>query len=214
MILDAFRLDGRVALVTGSSRGLGRGAAVALAEAGADVALLDRGNASVTADLVKGTGRRVLRLQRDLLDATPAELSRAVADVIDDLGRLDILVNNAGTIRRAPAAGFTQPGMYLGTPTYSAPEQLTGEVLDARADIYSAGVMLSEMFCGGVPYGGQTTMEIYRQQLQEEPVRPSALWPDIPSALEEIILRCIARERAARYQSVAELGADLAQLRA
>ena len=120
----------------------------------------------------------------------------------------------ARPIRRAPAAGFTQPGMYLGTPTYSAPEQLTGEVLDARADIYSAGVMLSEMFCGGVPYGGQTTMEIYRQQLQEEPVRPSALWPDIPSALEEIILRCIARERAARYQSVAELGADLAQLRA
>ena len=120
----------------------------------------------------------------------------------------------ARPIRRAPAAGHTQPGMYLGTPSYSAPEQLTGEDLDARADIYSAGVMLSEMFCGGLPYNGQTTMEIYRQQLQEEPMRPSLLWPEIPTALEEIILRCIARERAARYQTVAELGADLAQLRA
>jgi serine/threonine-protein kinase len=120
----------------------------------------------------------------------------------------------ARPIRRAPSVGHTQPGMYLGTPAYSAPEQLTGEGLDARADIYSAGVMLSEMFCGGLPYNGQTTMEIYRQQLQEEPMRPSLLWPEIPPALEEIILRCISRERAARYQSVAELGADLAQLRA
>jgi serine/threonine-protein kinase len=110
--------------------------------------------------------------------------------------------------------GHTQPGMYVGTPSYSAPEQLTGIDIDARADLYSAGVMLSEMFCGGLPYAGETTMEIYRQQLQEEPQRPSMLWPEIPPALEEIILRCIARERDERYQSAAELGADLAQLRA
>jgi tRNA A-37 threonylcarbamoyl transferase component Bud32/HAMP domain-containing protein len=110
--------------------------------------------------------------------------------------------------------GHTQPGMYVGTPSYSAPEQLAGEDLDARADIYSAGVMMSEMFCGGLPYGGTTTMEIYRQQLQEEPMRPSKLWADIPQQLEEIILRCIARPREVRYQSAAELGADLAQLRA
>jgi serine/threonine-protein kinase len=110
--------------------------------------------------------------------------------------------------------GHTQPGMYVGTPSYSAPEQLAGIDIDARADLYSAGVMLSEMFCGGLPYAGETTMEIYRQQLQEEPQRPSMLWPEIPPALEEIILRCIARERDERYQSAAELGADLAQLRA
>lgn len=102
-ILDAFRLVGRVALVTGTRRGLGRGAAVALAEAGADVALLDRGDASATADLVRATGRRVLQIQCDLGDATPADLSAAVADVVDAFGRLDILVNNAGAIRRAPA---------------------------------------------------------------------------------------------------------------
>jgi HAMP domain-containing protein len=115
---------------------------------------------------------------------------------------------------RRTTPGLTERGMYIGTPSYSAPEQLAGEEIDARADLYSAGVMLSEMFCGGLPYGGETTMEIYRQQLQQEPVRPSALWPDIPAALEEIILRCIAREREARYQSAAELGADLARLRA
>lgn len=106
MILDSFRLDGKVALVTGTSRGLGQGAAVALAEAGADIALLDRGDASATADLVESTGRRVLRLQRDLVSATPEDLGSAVDEVIAKLGGLDILVNNAGTIRRAPAAEF------------------------------------------------------------------------------------------------------------
>jgi len=106
MILDSFRLDGKVALVTGSSRGLGQGAAVALAEAGADVALLDRGDASATADLIAATGRRVHRIQRDLVSAAPDELASAVDEVIGELGGLDILVNNAGTIRRAPAAEY------------------------------------------------------------------------------------------------------------
>jgi 2-deoxy-D-gluconate 3-dehydrogenase len=104
MILDTFRLDGKVALVTGSTRGLGQGAAVALAEAGADVALLDRGDASDTAELVRATGRRAHLIRRDLVSATPAELAAAVEETLAELGGLDILVNNAGTIRRAPAA--------------------------------------------------------------------------------------------------------------
>jgi 2-deoxy-D-gluconate 3-dehydrogenase len=107
MILDSFRLDGKVALVTGSSRGLGQGAAVALAEAGADIALLDRGDNSATADLVAATGRRVHRVQRDLVSATPEELGSAVDEVAAELGSLDILINNAGTIRRAPAADYS-----------------------------------------------------------------------------------------------------------
>lgn len=104
MILDSFRLDGRVALVTGSTRGLGQGAAVALAEAGADVALLDRGDASETAEAVTALGRRAHRIQLDLGSATPDQLAAAVDEAAAELGGLDILVNNAGTIRRAPAA--------------------------------------------------------------------------------------------------------------
>jgi 2-deoxy-D-gluconate 3-dehydrogenase len=107
MILDSFRLDGKVALVTGSTRGLGQGAAIALAEAGADVALLDRGDASETAEQIRSLGRRVHIVQRDLISATPDELTSAVDEVINELGTLDILVNNAGTIRRSPAVDYS-----------------------------------------------------------------------------------------------------------
>lgn len=106
MILDTFSLDGRVALVTGSSRGLGQGAAVALAEAGADIALLDRGDAVETAELIAATGRRVHTIQRDLIDADPADLVGVIDEVVAELGRIDILVNNAGIIRRTPALDF------------------------------------------------------------------------------------------------------------
>jgi 2-deoxy-D-gluconate 3-dehydrogenase len=102
MILDSFRLDGKVALVTGSSRGLGQAAALALAEAGADVAMLDRTPAQETADEVQALGRRTHLVQRDLVAATPQELDESVQSVVDGLGRIDILVNNAGIIRRAP----------------------------------------------------------------------------------------------------------------
>lgn len=107
MILDSFRLDGRVALVTGSSRGLGQGAAVALAEAGADIALIDRGAPDETIAAVEALGRRVHSVRRDLGHAAPADLAAAVDEVVAELGRLDILVNNAGTIRRAPAVEYT-----------------------------------------------------------------------------------------------------------
>ena len=102
MILDSFRLDGKVALVTGAHRGLGQGAALALAEAGADVALLERSRSEETIAAIEALGRRVHVVTQDLLTATPEDLAAAVASVVEHLGRLDVLVNNAGTIRRAP----------------------------------------------------------------------------------------------------------------
>jgi len=104
MILDTFRLDGRVALVTGSSRGLGQGAAIALAEAGADVALLDRGDASEPAARIEALGRRTHRVTLDFASASADDYAAAVAEIESALAPVDILVNNAGTIRRAPAA--------------------------------------------------------------------------------------------------------------
>jgi len=108
MILDQFRLDGRVALVTGARQGLGQGFAVALAEAGADIAGLDRGDVNETGALVAGTGRRFMPIMCDLRAASVADLNQIVERVAAEMGRLDILVNNAGIIRRAPAVEFSE----------------------------------------------------------------------------------------------------------
>jgi 2-deoxy-D-gluconate 3-dehydrogenase len=108
MILDSFKLDGKVALVTGASRGLGQGMAIALAEAGADVAGLARSDSSQTAEAVRALGRRYYPVPCDLGSISVAGLNEIVAGVVATLGRLDILVNNAGIIRRGPAIEFSE----------------------------------------------------------------------------------------------------------
>ena len=101
MILDQFKLDGRVAIVTGSSRGIGQALAWGLAQAGADVACVTRtGNAEATRELVESTGRRFVDIAADLGD--PAARTGLVQQVADELGRVDILVNNAGVTHRHP----------------------------------------------------------------------------------------------------------------
>ncbi len=102
-VLDRFRLDGRTALVTGASRGLGQAIAVALAEAGADVVChVQPGIGEDVGCQIEALGRRAAVLNGDFSD--PAVPVRLVADAEDALGPIDILVNNAGTIRRSPAA--------------------------------------------------------------------------------------------------------------
>ncbi len=110
--------------------------------------------------------------------------------------------------------GHTQPGTFLGTPNYASPEQLSGMDLDTRSDIYSTGVMLCEMFCGKLPFSGGNTMELYVAHLQQPPIKPSLLWPDIPRALEEVILKCLEKKPADRYASAADLLVALSGLRA
>jgi 2-deoxy-D-gluconate 3-dehydrogenase len=102
MVLDLFRLDGRVALVTGGDKGLGQAMAVALAQAGADVAIVSRGGHNdATRAAIEATGRRSLALTADL--GQPDAAVAVVEQAARALGRIDILVNNAGIIRRADA---------------------------------------------------------------------------------------------------------------
>ena len=108
MILDLFKLDGKVALVTGAGRGLGQAMAIALAEAGADVAGLGSGSLDETATRIQALGRRFLPLKVDLLQTHAEGMTEVVEQVVVGLGGLDILVNNAGTIRRAPVLEFSE----------------------------------------------------------------------------------------------------------
>jgi 2-deoxy-D-gluconate 3-dehydrogenase len=107
-ILDSFRLDGKVALVTGVGRGLGQGMAIGLAEAGADIVGLYHTRYKETQAQIETLGRRFLSVQCDLQKATIDRLDEVVRWVTREMGRLDVLVNNAGTIRRAPALAFSE----------------------------------------------------------------------------------------------------------
>ena len=106
-ILDAFKLDGKVALVTGSERGLGRGMAVALAQAGADiVGVTHTAEAPETAAAIEATGRKYVHVQANLLSIEPIE--GVVAKAVEAFGHIDILVNNAGIIMRNDSVDFTE----------------------------------------------------------------------------------------------------------
>lgn len=105
-ILNAFDLSGKVALVTGSGRGLGQGLAIALAEAGADIAGHYGRTPGDTESRVTAVGRRYTPFPLELVAASEAELAGLIDAVVAEFGRIDILVNNAGIIRRSPALDF------------------------------------------------------------------------------------------------------------
>ena len=104
--MSLFDLGGRAAIVTGANTGIGQAIAVALAGAGADVALVGRSAADETGGLIRGLGRRALLIGADLSSVAPVE--DVVEQTVAELGSVDILVNNAGIIRRADAVDFTE----------------------------------------------------------------------------------------------------------
>lgn len=108
MILDSFRLDGRVALVTGAARGLGQAMALGLAEAGADIVALDRCTSDDPGKAIHALGRRFTQVCCDLRTASVADLGAIVEQIVAEYGQLDILVNNAGIIRRASSLEYTE----------------------------------------------------------------------------------------------------------
>ncbi|MGC8877992.1 MAG: protein kinase domain-containing protein [Anaerolineae bacterium] len=107
---------------------------------------------------------------------------------------------------------WTDPGMPVGTPAYISPEQALGGEVDHRTDIYALGVMLFEMVTGQVPFQATKTFDMLLKHISEPPPSPRALVPEIPEALEHIILRALAKEPDERYQDMANMVADMETL--
>ncbi|MGZ4833814.1 MAG: protein kinase domain-containing protein, partial [Terriglobales bacterium] len=105
--------------------------------------------------------------------------------------------------------GMTKSGEFLGTPRYMAPEQVQGGKIDHRADLYALGLILYEMVTGDVPFHADTTLQLMYKRVHEAPPSPKTINPDLPDWIVRVIMKCIERDPAQRYQSAGEILHDL-----
>lgn len=185
----------------------------------------------IVLELVAGeTLNRILSREKKLPIAPALQLATELADALDyahaqgvvhrDVKPANILVTDDGHakiadfgIAKLNLSHFTLPGKVLGTPAYMAPEQLAGEGVDGRSDIFSLGVILYAMVTGHSPFQGDSATTVCFKVVNREPMPPSAFDLDLPSALDGVIFRAMAKNPADRYQNGAELASDLRELR-
>jgi serine/threonine-protein kinase len=189
----------------------------------------DGGKFYITMEYVEGENlKSFIRRSGQLAPRKAVSLARQVGEGLAEAHRLGIIhrdlkpqnimidregnarIMDFGIARFTAADGLTGSGVMVGTPEYMSPEQAETTEVDKRTDLYALGVILYEMVTGRVPFAGETPFAVLVKHKQEPPQDPQESNPLVSEAVTRIILKCLAKDKAARYQTAEELLEDLA----
>ncbi|NLG56000.1 MAG: Stk1 family PASTA domain-containing Ser/Thr kinase [Rhodococcus sp.] len=175
-------------------------------------------------DIVRSEGPMAPRQAMEVISDVCAALdfSHRNGIVHRDVKPANVMINRAGAVKvmdfgiaRAisdASSPMTQTAAVIGTAQYLSPEQARGEQVDARSDVYSLGCVLFEILTGEPPFKGDSPVAVAYQHVREDPRTPSDLNPDIPPALDSVILKAMSKNPANRYQSAADMRSDLVRV--
>src|ERR1700690_51838 len=161
-------------------------------------------------------------IHRDIKPANIFITDRGQAKILDfglskqiapprKIGETMTVTAGAGLLETDP--NLTSPGTALGTVAYMSPEQVRGEKLDARSDLFSFGLLLYEMATGKQAFAGNTAGVIFNQILERDPAPPSRMNPEVPAKLDEIVEKALEKDPKLRYHTAGDMRADLQRLK-
>ncbi len=186
------------------------------------------GRKFITMDYIEGRDLKSLLVERGKLPAAEAvpiiqqicrglDAAHAEGVVHRDLKPQNIMVDAGGRVwvmdfglaRSMDLAGLTRTGALMGTPDYMSPEQARAQKVDARSDLFSLGIIFYEILTGVLPFHADTLMATLRKRVQEKAPPPASVDSSIPQQVSDVVMKCLEVDVARRYQSAAQILADL-----
>jgi tRNA A-37 threonylcarbamoyl transferase component Bud32/tetratricopeptide (TPR) repeat protein len=189
------------------------------------------GTTFITMEFVPGEDlKSFLHRAKQLSIGTAISIARQVCEGLEEAHRLGVVhrdlkpgnimidkdgdakIMDFGIARSLSGIGITGAGVLIGTPEYMSPEQVEGKDVDQRSDLYSLGIILYEMVTGRLPFAGDTPLSVAHKHKYEAPKNPKLLNPNIPDDLSGLILKSLEKDKTQRYQSAADLRAELERI--